>query len=164
MDRPLSMPAAAIPDSRPVLIAGGGIGGLATALTLHQIGVPCVVFEAVREVKALGVGNEEIARWTGLLGLAWVFKPLWSPLLEVAPSKKWLVIGFQFVGAAALAAMALALQLPNFFAAAIVVLAVVSIASASHDIACDGLYIASLKAKSRAVYAGWLGACFNGAM
>jgi anaerobic glycerol-3-phosphate dehydrogenase len=25
-----------------VLIAGGGIGGLATALTLHQIGVPCV--------------------------------------------------------------------------------------------------------------------------
>jgi len=114
-------------------------------------------------LKGLGVGNEEIARWTGLLGLAWVFKPLWSPLLEVAPSKKWLVIGFQFTGAVALAAMALALQLPSFFAAAIVVLAVVSIASASHDIACDGLYIASLSAKSRAVYAGWLGACFNGA-
>ena len=40
----------------PVIIAGGGIGGLATALTLHQIGVPCVVFEAVREMKPLGVG------------------------------------------------------------------------------------------------------------
>jgi 2-polyprenyl-6-methoxyphenol hydroxylase-like FAD-dependent oxidoreductase len=40
----------------PVLIAGGGIGGLATALTLHQIGVPCVVFEAVREMRPLGVG------------------------------------------------------------------------------------------------------------
>jgi 2-polyprenyl-6-methoxyphenol hydroxylase-like FAD-dependent oxidoreductase len=39
-----------------VLIAGGGIGGLATALTLHQIGVPCAVFEAVREMKPLGVG------------------------------------------------------------------------------------------------------------
>lgn len=39
-----------------VLIAGGGIAGLATALTLHQIGVPCVVFEAVRELKPLGVG------------------------------------------------------------------------------------------------------------
>ena len=42
-------------DSR-VIIAGGGIGGLATALTLHQIGVPCVVFEAVRDMRPLGVG------------------------------------------------------------------------------------------------------------
>ncbi len=40
----------------PVIIAGGGIGGLATALTLHQIGVPCVVFEAVRDMRPLGVG------------------------------------------------------------------------------------------------------------
>jgi 2-polyprenyl-6-methoxyphenol hydroxylase-like FAD-dependent oxidoreductase len=39
-----------------VIIAGGGIGGLATALTLHQIGVPCVVFEAAREMRPLGVG------------------------------------------------------------------------------------------------------------
>ncbi len=39
-----------------VLIAGGGIGGLATALTLHQIGVPCVVLESVRALRPLGVG------------------------------------------------------------------------------------------------------------
>jgi len=39
-----------------VIIAGGGIGGLATALTLHQIGVPCVVFETAREMRPLGVG------------------------------------------------------------------------------------------------------------
>jgi 2-polyprenyl-6-methoxyphenol hydroxylase-like FAD-dependent oxidoreductase len=39
-----------------VIIAGGGIGGLATALTLHQIGVPCIVFESVRELRPLGVG------------------------------------------------------------------------------------------------------------
>ena len=39
-----------------VLIAGGGIGGLATALTLHQIGVKAVVFEAVKELRPLGVG------------------------------------------------------------------------------------------------------------
>jgi 5-methylphenazine-1-carboxylate 1-monooxygenase len=40
----------------PVIIAGGGIGGLVTALTLHQIGVPCIVFEAVPEMRPLGVG------------------------------------------------------------------------------------------------------------
>ena len=44
------------PDPRPVLIAGGGIGGMALALTLHQIGVPCIVFEAVSTLQPLGVG------------------------------------------------------------------------------------------------------------
>lgn len=39
-----------------VIIAGGGIGGLSLALTLHQIGVPCVVVEASREMRPLGVG------------------------------------------------------------------------------------------------------------
>ncbi|OYU75499.1 MAG: hypothetical protein CFE45_32685, partial [Burkholderiales bacterium PBB5] len=52
--------------------------------------------------KSQGVANDQIARWTGLLGLAWVFKPLWSPFLEAAPSKKWLVVLCQYTGALAL--------------------------------------------------------------
>jgi 5-methylphenazine-1-carboxylate 1-monooxygenase len=39
-----------------VLIAGGGIGGLTLALSLHQIGVPVRVFESVPQLKPLGVG------------------------------------------------------------------------------------------------------------
>ncbi|KUP94329.1 flavin-dependent oxidoreductase [Tritonibacter horizontis] len=39
-----------------VLIAGGGIAGLALGLTLHQIGVPFRVFEASAELKPMGVG------------------------------------------------------------------------------------------------------------
>ncbi len=39
-----------------VIITGGGIGGLSLALTLHQIGVPCLVIEASREMRPLGVG------------------------------------------------------------------------------------------------------------
>lgn len=37
-------------------IVGGGIGGLCLALALHQRGLACEVFEAVREVREIGAG------------------------------------------------------------------------------------------------------------
>jgi 2-polyprenyl-6-methoxyphenol hydroxylase-like FAD-dependent oxidoreductase len=39
-----------------ILIIGGGIGGLTLALSLHEAGIACRVFEAAPEVKPLGVG------------------------------------------------------------------------------------------------------------
>ena len=39
-----------------VLIVGGGVGGLALALSLHQAGISCRVFEAVPAILPLGVG------------------------------------------------------------------------------------------------------------
>jgi PAT family beta-lactamase induction signal transducer AmpG len=113
--------------------------------------------------KSMGVPNEQIARWTGVLGLAWVFKALWSPFLELFRSKKRIVVALQVTGGIALGVLALALQLPAWFALAIALLGVVSLASSTHDIAADGLYIASLSAKQQAAYAGWQGAFFNGA-
>jgi PAT family beta-lactamase induction signal transducer AmpG len=98
-----------------------------------------------------------------VLGLAWVFKALWSPFLELARSKKSVVVAFQLIGGASLAGVALALQLPAWFALSIALLAVVALASATHDIAADGLYIASLSARQQAAYAGWQGAFFNAA-
>lgn len=43
-------------NDQTVIISGGGIGGLSLALTLHQIGVACLVVEASREMRPLGVG------------------------------------------------------------------------------------------------------------
>jgi len=40
----------------PILVAGGGIAGLATALCLRARGVPCTVLESAREIVPLGVG------------------------------------------------------------------------------------------------------------
>jgi 2-polyprenyl-6-methoxyphenol hydroxylase-like FAD-dependent oxidoreductase len=39
-----------------IAIAGGGIGGLTTALALHQAGIQCKVYESVSELRELGVG------------------------------------------------------------------------------------------------------------
>ncbi len=38
------------------LVVGGGIGGLTTALCLHEIGVEARVFESVETIRPLGVG------------------------------------------------------------------------------------------------------------
>jgi 2-polyprenyl-6-methoxyphenol hydroxylase-like FAD-dependent oxidoreductase len=39
-----------------VLISGAGIAGLSLGLSLHQVGIPFRIFEAVREIRPLGVG------------------------------------------------------------------------------------------------------------
>ena len=39
-----------------VIVVGAGIGGLTTALALHERGIDVQVYEAVAEVRPLGVG------------------------------------------------------------------------------------------------------------
>jgi PAT family beta-lactamase induction signal transducer AmpG len=112
-------------------------------------------------LKSMGVPNDELNHWTALIGFAWVFKPLWSPFLELASSKKLVVVGFQILGGLCLGGVALALQAPFWFAASMAMLALVGISAATHDIACDGLYITSLDEKQQAQYAGWTGTFFN---
>ena len=43
-------------NNKHVMIAGGGIAGLTMALTLHQLGIRCTVYESVRQIQPLGVG------------------------------------------------------------------------------------------------------------
>jgi 2-polyprenyl-6-methoxyphenol hydroxylase-like FAD-dependent oxidoreductase len=43
-------------EAGQVCIAGGGIAGLTLALKLHSVGITCTVFEAVNEIRAIGVG------------------------------------------------------------------------------------------------------------
>ena len=39
-----------------ILIVGGGIGGLTLGLSLHAAKIPCRIFEAAPEIRAVGVG------------------------------------------------------------------------------------------------------------
>ncbi len=120
-----------------------------------------VAIVAKQMFKSMGVPNDDINHWTAVIMSAWIFKPLWSPFLELVSSKKLVVVTFQLIGAACLAGVALGLHFPFWIAACVGMLGLVAISSATHDIACDGLYIASLSAKGQASYAGWTGTFFN---
>lgn len=122
-----------------------------------------VLLVAGQMYKSMGIGNELISRWTGIIGFAWVFKPLWSPFLEALGTNRSQVVLFQFIGGASLMVLAFTLNLPDFFAISVAMLGLVAVASATHDIAADGLYIASLSTKLQAEYAGWQGAFYNAA-
>ncbi|WP_020654596.1 hypothetical protein [Massilia niastensis] len=153
----LTPPAAAVGTHRhplawvPTLYLAQGLPFYAVALVAGQM------------LKSMGVSNGEIARWTGALGLAWAFKALWSPFLELAPSKRMAVVAFQLIGGASLGLVALALQLPAWFALCMALFALVALASSTHDIVADGIYIANLDMREQAAYAGWQGAFFNAA-
>lgn len=43
-------------DSDPVVVAGGGLGGMATALALGRAGIPCVLLEQAAALGAIGYG------------------------------------------------------------------------------------------------------------
>ena len=128
-------------------------------------GVPYFVVMAIATLlfKELGVDNATVTRWTNTLGLAWAFKPLWSPFMEAVPRRKLLVVLFQLMGAATLGLAALALRVPGSVVLVLVVLAFTAFGSATHDIVADGLYIASLTDRQQAGYAGWQGAFYNAA-
>ena len=135
----------------PSLYLAQGLPFFAVAIVANQM------------LKSMGVPNDELNHWTGLIGFAWVFKPLWSPFLELASSKKLVVVFFQVFGGLCLGGVALALHAPFWFAACMVMLGLVGISAATHDIACDGLYITSLDEREQAKYAGWTGTFFNAA-
>ena len=53
------------------------------------------------------------------------------------------------------------MNLPHFFSIAIALLAVIAFSGATHDIACDGVYMSELSQQEQAKYIGWQGAFYN---
>jgi PAT family beta-lactamase induction signal transducer AmpG len=109
----------------------------------------------------MGVSNAVNTLVISLLGWLWTLKPLWSPLLEMSKTKKFFVVLFQFAGGLSLVLLALCLPLQGYFRYSIAIFFLIAFCSSTHDIAADGLYIASLSPKEQAAYAGWQGGFYN---
>lgn len=127
------------------------------------MGLPFVILNMVCVLmfKGLGIADSQIALWTSIIMFPWTLKFLWSPLLELLPSKRMIVVATQIISGAGFACVALALHLPSFFAVCVALLAVVAFSGATHDIALDGLYMAELSEQDQAKYIGWQGAFYN---
>jgi PAT family beta-lactamase induction signal transducer AmpG len=120
-----------------------------------------VNFMALLFYQKMGVSNAVTTVVVSLLAWPWTLKPLWSPLVEMYRTKKFFVVAMQLAGGLGLLLLALALPLPGYFALSIAILTLVAFASSTHDIAADGVYIASLSPPQQAAYAGWCGAFYN---
>src|SRR5258708_7341138 len=111
--------------------------------------------------KRLGLPNDIIALYTSWLLLPWSLKPIWSPLLEMFRTKKFFVVLFEFTSGTSLLLVALSLPMQGYFRYSLLLFALLAFSSATHDVAADGLYIASLSESQQSAFAGWQGGFFN---
>ena len=127
------------------------------------MGTPMITVSVVAAImyKNLGMSNTDIALYTGSMYLPWVIKPLWAPLLELFWTKRTFVLAMELGIAITLCCVGLALGLPSYLAATLVFLWIVGFASATQDIAADGLYIAAMSEKQQAQFVGVQGICWN---
>ena len=140
------------------------VSPIAWVPTLYfAMGMPFVVLNMVCTLmyKGMGVSDAQIAFWTSLIMLPWTLKPLWSPFLEMYRTKKFFVVLTQILSGICFALVAFALNLPNFFAITIAILAVIAMSGATHDIAADGTYMSVLSNEEQARWIGWQGAFYN---
>jgi len=101
----------------------------------------------------LGVPNSEMALFTSLIAFPWVFKPLWSPFVDVLLTKRWWVLMMQVLMAVTVALLAW-LAPRGFFTIALILFTITAFCSATHDIAADGYYMIALDERQQSAYVG----------
>ena len=65
-----------------------------------------VMFVSVIMFKEFGLSDEQITLYTGWMGLPWVIKPIWSPIIDNIKTKRWWILSMQFLMGITLALVA----------------------------------------------------------
>lgn len=104
-------------------------------------------------LKDIGVRNGKLAALTSFIALPWLFKPLWSPLVDTVKSKRWWIIMTQMTIALSVATIALLLSESSLMLT-LFLFALAAIASATHDISADGYYMIALDEKRQSAFIG----------
>lgn len=127
------------------------------------MGLPFIAVNLVSTFmfKDLGVSDTQIAFWTSIIMMPWTLKFLWSPFLEMYKTKKFFVVLTQILSGLLFGIVAFSLRFDYFFAIGIATMAVIAFSGSTHDIACDGVYMAELSTEDQAKYIGVQGAFYN---
>ena len=102
----------------------------------------------------MGLTDTQITLYTGWLGLPWVIKPLWSPVVDGIKTKRWWILTMQLLIGAALALLAFTLPTSLWLQCSLALFMLIAFSSATHDICADGFYILALDNKDQELYVG----------
>ena len=111
-----------------------------------------VMSVSVMMYKNLNVSNADIAFFTSLLYFPWFLKFLWGPFIDMFKTKRFWTITMQLIVAIALFGIAISLTTSSYWSLTLIVFALMAFASATHDIAADGLYLLSLKEEQQSAF------------
>jgi len=104
--------------------------------------------------KGMGISNTDIALYTSWLYLAWVIKPLWSPVVDILKTRRVWIWVMQLLIGGGLAGVALTIATSHFFQYTLAFLWLLAFSSATHDIAADGFYMLATTEKEQAFFVG----------
>ncbi len=119
-------------------------------------GLPAVVVMTVASVvyMHMGLSDTEIAFYTAWLGLPWVYKPLWSPFVDIIRTKRWWVLAMQLLLGSSLAGVAFTINTSFWLQATLCCFFLMAFSSATHDIAADGFYMIALDQGQQSWFVG----------
>jgi MFS transporter, PAT family, beta-lactamase induction signal transducer AmpG len=104
--------------------------------------------------KDLGATNTAVAFYTSWLGLPWVLKPLWSPVVDLLKTRRAWIWAMQFIMGIGFAAVGLALPGADFLRWTVVLFLLIAFSSATHDIAADGFYLLANTEAQQSFFSG----------
>ena len=119
-------------------------------------GLPYVIVITLSVVmyKQLGLGNAEVAYYTGWFYLPWLIKPLWSPFVDLLKTKRWWIVSMQLLMGAGMAGIAFTLPMASYLQWTLAIFWLMAFSSATHDVAADGFYMMALDEGNQSFFVG----------
>ncbi len=104
--------------------------------------------------KQLGLGNAEVAYYTGWFYLPWLIKPLWSPFVDLLKTKRWWIVAMQLLMGVGMAGIAFTLPVDGWLSWTLAIFWLLAFSSATHDVAADGFYMMALDEGNQSFFVG----------